>query len=526
MSSQFSSKGAYSNYLNNTAGNRSLMNPYCLNPLFDPNMLAAMLTSGIGGGVMDPFSAMNYLNQMGSYQDILRQYQSNISSITNLATSLSNTSSNVTNMNNALTMSTTSNNINSNLNQFGNLNNLSNLTVKQMINLANNSSSSTASRSSPLYQQSSTKTTTTTTSSTIKERPDISITPVGTSSYKQKFPSNFPQGSKTNSQMSVLKNSNQPKSTSTKPSSSSPKPVAPPIPPKPIADPVKPIPPVKSVPVASKPVSAPKTIVPPAKPVSVPSKSIPAPVKPIPVKPIQKSTPPSKPPASKQSSQLRVSTSVPQPAHHNPSVPYSSLKGSGVVSPNMMMKQIPTNIQGRSGNTLQHKLQSKKQQPVNPVKKQQKTNLPSSLSNFHSIHTPFSGSSHFLPAELSVSVNTVPKGQSSKSPSLRKQKSMKSTELLNPLTQSKVNETLSALSQLQQHSSIEIIPQQKTQNLDFAKNLPKALSVLPQCMPESLKSSGDLSVFEIPKKSGNTTNNKRNDKPPANDGVEIITLDD
>lgn len=517
MSNQFNSKGAYSNYHNSTtSGNRSLMNPFCLNPLLDPTMLAAMLSSGVGGGVMDPYFAMNYLNQMGNYQDIFRQYQSNISSITNLATSLSNTSSssNVTNMNNASTMSTTtSNNSNitttPNVNQFANINNHSNLTVKQKINLANNSATT---RSSPLYQQSST---TTTTTSSIKERPDISITPVGSSSYKQKFPSNsnFPQTSKT-SQMSLLKNS---PTTLSIPSSSIP----PPIPPvKSFSTPVKPIsksnttksiPPIKSSSTPPKPPPVSKSIIPPVK---------------------------SLPPSTKQSPQMRVTN--PQPAHN--SSQYTSLKGNNtVVTPSMLTLPSSSSSstsastqQNRAGNTLQHKLQSKKQSSVmNPVKKSQKstTNFPQ-LSNYHHhhLHTQFSSSPSqhsYLPSELSVSVNPVGKFPTSKSPIFRKQKSQELSTTTN-LSQSKVNETLTALSQLQQQNSIEIIPQQK--NLDFAKNLTKSLNGMPQGMPENLKSSGDLSVFEITKKSANpTTNNnsnKRNEKTATKESVEIITLDD
>lgn len=126
-------------------------------------------------------------------------------------------------------------------------------------------------------------------------------------------------------------------------------------------------------------------------------------------------------------------------------------------------------------------------------------------------------------------MNPVGKAPSSKSPNIRtKQKAIKPTELSSPsssMSQAKVNENLSAFTQLKQHSAIEIIPQQKNQTLDFAKNLPKSINIMPQGMPESLKTSGDLSVFEIPKKSANPTN-KRNEKSASKDSVEIITLDD
>lgn len=484
------------------------MNPYCLNPLFDPSMFAAMLTSGMSGGMMDPLSAMNYLNQMGSYQDILRQYQSNLSSMTNLATSLSNASSSATSISNVLTMSTASSNqppINTspNLAQFGNLNNLSNLTVKQMLSLAN-SSASTAPRSSPLYQQSSAKTTTTT--STIKERPDISITPVGSSlPYKQKLPKhpsqNDPfsmhlakpgQASKSishssNSQVSLLKPSLQSKSA-----------------------------PLKHIPALPKPVSAPPKISAPPKQISTPPKQVSAP-------------------------QIRVSKSLiePQPAH-NSSLSYSNLKGSRLVNPShsgMSVKSTanPSNIQGQSGTSLQHKLLSKKQ-PLpstalpNPMKKQKSTKFPSQVpSTFQSLLNALPGSSQpFLPSELSVSMSPVPKGQSSKLPTFRKQKPLKPIEVASSLSQSNT-EALSMLSQLQHHSGIEIIPQQKGQTLDFPRNLPNlpaSLSVVPQGLPESVKATNDVTLFELPRKQANVPSAKRNEKPAPKDSVEIITLDD
>ena len=490
MNNQFNSKGAYSKYLN-TSGNRSLMNPYCLNPLFDPSMFAAMLTSGMSGGMMDPLSAMNYLNQMGSYQDILRQYQNNLSSMTNLATSLSNASSNATIVSNVLTMSTASSNqppINTtpNLAQFGNLNNLSNLTVKQMLSLAN-SSASTAPRSSTLYQQSSTKTTATT--STIKERPDISITPVGTSNpYKQKPPKHPSQNDPFSHLLAKQAQTSKsiPQSTNSQVSLLKP-PVQPKMPPFP------------------KQISAPSKISAPPKQVSAP--------------------------------QIRVSKSLlePQPAH-NSSLSFSSLKGSALVNPShssLSVKQTnPSNFQGRSGTSLQHKLLSKKQpQPstslLNPMKKQKSTKFPLPMpSTFHSLLNPLPGSSQpFLPSELSVSMGPVSKGQSSKPPSFRKQKPSKPMEVSSSLSQSNT-EALSMLSQLQHHSGIEIIPQQKSQTLDFPRNLPASLSVVPQSLPESVKTSNDISVFELPRKQGNVSSGKRNEKPAAKDNVEIITLDD
>ncbi|EFN67385.1 hypothetical protein EAG_00889, partial [Camponotus floridanus] len=87
---QFGSKSNFTNFMSASEPNRSMINPYFMNSLVDANMLSAILTSGLSGNMMDPISAMSYLNQVGSYQDILRQYQNNLSSLTNLASGLSN----------------------------------------------------------------------------------------------------------------------------------------------------------------------------------------------------------------------------------------------------------------------------------------------------------------------------------------------------------------------------------------------------------------------------------------------------
>ena len=509
MNNQFNSKGAYSNYLNSSTGNRSLMNPYCLNPLFDPSMFAAMLTSGMSGGMMDPLSTMNYLNQMGSYQDILRQYQSNLSSMTNLATSLSNASSSVKNSN-ALTMSTASSSLNTtpNLGNFGNLNNFGNLTVKQMLNLAN-SSALTTPRSSTLYQQTSTKTATTT--STIKERPDISITPVGSSiPYKQKPSKHVSQNDPFTIHLSKQAQANK----------------------------SIPLPPTSQVSLLKSSVIQNKSAAP--KQIPTPPKQIPTPPKQIPAPPKQISTPANQVSAS----QIRLPKSLiePQPAH-NSSFSHSALKGSSVANQSLsglnVKSSVPSSIQaGHSGTSLQHKLLSKKQPQLsttvpNPMKKQRSNKLPPPIaSTFQNLLSTLSNSSQsFLPSELSgLSVRPIPKAQNSKPSSFRKQKPLKpSMDVPSSLAQSKTAEAFSMLSQLQQHSHLEIIPQQKnqTKTLEFAKNLPSSLSVVPQGMTETVKPTGDsISVFELPRKTGIAPSSKRNEKPAAKDNVEIITLDD
>lgn len=90
-------------------------------------------------------------------------------------------------------------------------------------------------------------------------------------------------------------------------------------------------------------------------------------------------------------------------------------------------------------------------------------------------------------------------------------------------------EALSMLSQLQQHSHLEIIPQQKNPqikaNVDFSKNLSSSVSVVPQkkLVSEPLRqpNSDCMTLYDLPR--GKSA--KPVDKS-ANDSVEIITLDD
>ncbi|XP_046833228.1 uncharacterized protein LOC124430542 isoform X2 [Vespa crabro] len=503
---QFNSKNTFANYIG-TPGNRALMNPYFMNPLIDPNMLSAMLASSLGGNMMDPLSAMSYLNQVGNYQDILRQYQTNLSSLSNLTSSLNSTTATVPSISNIQTMSTSSSNT-STPSSITNLNSINTLTVQQLLNLSNSTVQNT--RSTPTYHQATTKTTTTT--SVTKDRPNISITPVSTS---------LPQKSK--------------------PSRPSPQTDALPVH----------IPKSLQISQASKTISHPSTTQ-----VSLLKPSIIQQVK-------------TSPPKQMTAPQIRVSKSLtePQPAHNSslshaplknnspsnssvvPQVAHASISQSLNLKPSLPMN-LPTS---RSGTSLQHKLLSKKnsQRPYHhtyvqgSLRKQKliNKNLPIMSSNFPNIVNNMTGNSSlgqtsYIPTELSgISVSPVAqsgiKGSNAKISNYKRPSTKPKSVIMdvqNPLSnsfpQTTSAEALSMLSQLQQHSHLEIIPQQKSQiktNVDFSKNLSSSVSVVPQKVSETLRqpNSDCMTLYDLPRgKSG-----KKVDKS-ANDSVEIITLDD
>ncbi|KAG7213991.1 hypothetical protein KM043_001364 [Ampulex compressa] len=503
---QFHSKSNFASYMG-TPGNRSLMNPYFMNPLVDPNMFSALFASGLGGNMMDSLSAMSYLNQVGSYQDILRQYQNNLSSLTNLTNSLSNTVVSTSNISSVPTISTTSSSISGSMNS---LNSLNNLTVQQL--LAMSSSGVSTSRSTPMYNQAMSKTTTTT--SMTKDRPSISITPVS-ASLSQKSKQSKPS----------------------QPSDSMP----------------VHIPKSLQISQASKPI-----LQPPSNQVSLLKPSIVQQVK-------------TSPPKQMSAPQIRVSKSLtePQPAH-NSSLPHSPLKSAGATNPSPLpqvahaamtpslgMKQsLPMNVPAsRTGTSLQHILLSKKnsQRPYthaqNPVRKTKPAKtMPVLPSSFPNLLNAIPGSSSmpqppFIPPELSgISVSPVAqsgaKGTGGKFAGYKKPSAKSKTTVVEPpgslsssFGQSNSVEALSMLTQLQQHSHLEIIPQQKTQlkaSVDYAKNLPASVSVVPQKLGDTLRQSNAecVQLYDLPRaKSGNTSSNRKPDKV-ANDSVEIITLDD
>lgn len=510
---QFNAKTNFANYMG-ASGNRSLMNPYFMHPLVDPNILSAIFTSGLSGSMMDPLSAMNYLNQMGSsYQDILRQYQNNLSSLSNLTGGLNNTIATASNISNVPTMSTSTSSINTTPNM-SNLGNLNNLMVQQLLSLSNSTASTV--RSTPMYQQATTTKTTSTTASITKDRPSISITPVNTVLPKSK-------PSKQSSQSDTL-----------------------------------PIQLSKSLQISQ-----------PAKPVLQPPSTQVSLLKPSIIQHVKTS-----PPKQMTAPQIRVSKSLtePQPAH-NPSLSHSPLKSSAttnptvvpqvahsVIGPSMNLKQtLPMNVPtSHSGTSLQHKLLSKKnsQRPYsqvnmqNPMRKTKPAKtMPTLSSNFSNLLNAMPGNSSmaqppFIPPELSgISVSPVNPQTGLKGPSIKytnyKKSSAKtkppaavdtSSSLSSSFPQGSSVEALSMLSQLKQHSHLEIIPQQKVQikpTMEYPKNLSSSVSVVPQKISDPLRPSNTdcMTIFDLPRGKSSSVSSKKGEKP-ANDSVEIITLDD
>lgn len=531
---QFSSKSNYASYIGASGPNRSMMNPYYMSPLVDPAVLSALLASNI----MDPLSAMNYLNQVGSYQDILRQYQSNLSSLTNLTGGLNNPGTTMTGISNVSTLSTTSSSINtSSINtNIGNLSNLNNMTVQQLLSLSN-STASTTSRPTPMYHQTTSKTSTT--MSVTKDRPSISITPVTTSLSQQ-----------------------QPHKT--KPSSKQPSAQSDPLPvhiPKSLQ-----ISPTKSVLHSSNTAQ-----------VSL--------LKPSVIQQVKTS-----PPKQVSAPQIRVSKSLiePQPAH-NSSLSHSPLKsgsGGGVSNPAvvpqvahtagpmgapvvMKNQSLPMNLPAsRSGTSLQHKLLSKKnsqrqypqtslQNLMRKTKVASKT-MPVLPGNFPNLLNAMpSGSPAMAPpfipppelSGISVSAVTQPTGMKATKYHGYKKSSVKSKATTATTTTTAVDvssslpasfsqgssvEALSMLSQLKQHSHLEIIPQQKTSlkpSMDYSKGLSSSVTVVPQKIPtsETLRPSTTaecMPMYDMPRgKPPANISAKKTDKL-SHDSVEIITLDD
>lgn len=558
--SQFSSKGNFMNYMGASGPNRSMINPYFMNPLVDANMLSAILASGLSSNMMDPLAAMTYLNQVGSYQDILRQYQNNLSSLSNLASglnnpgttitsALNNPGTTITNISNVSTMNTSSSSINTSSN-IANLNTLKGsldpmtTSVQQLLSLSNSTAST--SRPTPMYHQAVAKTSTT--MSITKDRPNISITPVSTSMSQQPHHKTKQPGKQPSSQTEPVLPVHIPKSLQISP---------------------------------TKPVLHSSTT---TAQVSLLKPSIIQQVK-------------SSPPKQMGAPQIRVSKSLtePQPAH-NPSLSHSPLKNSGsTVTTNpaaamphvahtsmgapVIMKQqqtLPMNLPNvsRSGTSLQHKLLSKKnsQRPYSAQTNMQNHSVrkAKSMAKTTAMPVPISGSfpnllnamspaasaaamsqSPFIPPELSgISVSPVGSQPGSiktvaasakyhnykKSIGKPKPPATPAMEVPSSLPASFPSgssvEALSMLSQLQQHSHLEIIPQQKASlkpSIDYSKTLSSSVSVVPPKVSETLRPSTTadcMSMYDISRgKTANVSNKKTQDKLLA-DNVEIITLDD
>jgi len=243
----------------------------------------------------------------------------------------------------------------------------------------------------------------------------------------------------------------------------------------------------------------------------------------------------------------------------------------------VIMKQqqaLPMNLPNvsRSGTSLQHKLLSKKNsRPYStqtnvqnhPVRKAKtaktaamsmpmSSNFPNLLNAMPSASSVTMPQPPFIPPELSgisvsaigsqsVGIKTAAAAAAAKYHSYKKSISKpKSTvtpaiEVPSSLPASFSSgssvEALSMLSQLQQHSHLEIIPQQKAplkSNIDY-KTLSSSVNVVPSKVPETLRSSTTadcISMYDLPR--GKTTNvsNKKTQDKLLTDNVEIITLDD
>lgn len=485
LMNQFNMKNPYNAYLGGHT-NPGLLNPYFINPLVDPNMLSALLSSGLSGNMMDSFSAMTYLNQLGNYQDIIRQYQNNISSLTNMTACMSSTTT-VTSSTIGGTPTTSYSNINQN-----DCNTLNDLTIQQWLNMGGNSVG-TGPRSVMYPPVPMTKpsipVTTSTPSVLAKDRPNISITPVTHNTHKIKAHKPI-SGMETIGQEQKLQQTSQ----------------------------------------------VPKSIVYPSTNQVSLLKSSSLQIKSVPPKPVTAPL-------------LRVSKSLtePQPAHNNP--PLSSLKsnGSGLsVTPatvshiphgtmnNLTVKPLQMNVPNITpqsfGTSLQHKLLLKKtpQQShalMNPqkfMKKPKPLKETSTKNNSHSnLMTKMSSiipQKPYLPSDLGgVSVNPV--SQTLITPTNRlpnyKKPMMKPKPMDNPSTFSQPGSVESMLCQLKQHSHLEIIPQQKNQKQN----------ILPPQKNENSSPIDPITVHDVSRgKSGNVSSKKT--EVTSNDRVEIITLDD
>ncbi|XP_063980045.1 calcineurin-binding protein cabin-1-like isoform X2 [Diachasmimorpha longicaudata] len=468
MMGPFSNK-SYSGYMG-TAGNQAMMPPYLMNSLMDHNMITAMLGSSLGSNLIDSLSAMNYLSQVGNYQDILRQYQNNLTSMGglpgygNLSTPLSSSSGTLPTMS---TINTSSSMPQSGMPGMGTMSNLGSLTAHQLLSLQN---SATALTSAGMYNQVKP----TTTSSSGKDHShSVSITPVGGSQKKKHVG---------HGDMSHVKMS---------------------------------------------------------------QKQLPSPTQVSLLKPTVIQPPKTTPPKLMSAPQIRVSKNLtePQPAHNaslsvspmksaspsgiNLPVSHASLQNSG-----LNIKPVPMGMQ--RGTSLQHKLLSKKQgQPLpqklqqNQLKKQrpaksQVSALPVHYDRFRGI-----SGAPFIPSELSgISVSPVSQSMASKippKPAFRKSNKPKGLDMTggiqSTIPASNTAETYSMLSQLKQHAHLEIIPQKgHSKNIDFGKNLPLSLSVVPQKGPEAGRPVG--------MDSWKSSSAAKKGEKSLKDSVEIITLDD
>ncbi|KAF7992530.1 hypothetical protein HCN44_004874 [Aphidius gifuensis] len=503
LQNPFNTSGAYGNYLGAT-GNQSLMAPFYM---MDPNMLSAVIASGLSGNMMDPLATVNYLARMGNYQDMYRQYSnlSSLSSFGNLPTSLPSVSSISTMSTSATSNSTSSQPI---VSVHGSLmTNAGNPTVQHVLN--KKKSTSTPTTYNPMTFNQSKPITTISSLSSKELSHSVSITPVTAANSKQKSIHIPVHTDPVSAQFAKVIDAAQP---------------------------------LKSI--SHSPTQMPLL------------KSSPATQLPLP----QSSTSPL--PKQMSATQIRISKTLsePQPAH-NSSFSVSPVKSSGSTgislppvginhqSSSLNIQSVPHGMSQSYGPSLQQKLQFKKQgQPIstsqktsssNPAKKQKtslKNQIPSLPTNIQNLLNMGGAgaiaAAPFVPSELgglSVSAvnHSINQKGSSKLSSFRKPSKSKTGDLptssQNSVLQPSPSEALSMLSQLQQHSHLEIIPQAKTYKsaVDYSTNVPSSSSVLPKKTVDNTRSV--VSPHDASRKSNNSQ--KQIDKH-VHDKVEIITLDD
>ncbi|XP_011308750.1 calcineurin-binding protein cabin-1 [Fopius arisanus] len=456
---QFNAKMGFAGNMSGTTS-QPLMNPFFVNPLMDQNMVSAMLATGLGGNMMDPYSAVNYLK---NYQDILRQYQSNLSSIgglagfSNLPISHSSSSGTLPMMNS--TINTTSSMPQAGMPGLGSMNNMGSLTVQQLLNMQNSTASTTSGMISTPKDHSH----------------SVSITPVAHSKKSKHLHDIAPLGKMQKpltspTQVSLLKPSvlQSPKTT----------------PPKQMSAPQIRV---------SKSLTEPQ----PAHNASL-------------LNPIKSASP--------SGINLPVSHASLQASGLNiKPVSMGMQRGTSLQHKLLSKKQGQPLAQKPQHNP--HQNPHKKQK----VKPQMAGVHPGHYERFMEM----AGSPFRPCELSGISVSPVSQTVASKiplKPTFRKSGKSKGVDMTGgSIPGTSTAETYSVLNQLQQQSHLEIIPQGKhSKNIDFGKNLPLPLGGIPQkeARPAGTES---MAVYEVPRRAGNPA--KKTEKS-LKDNVEIITLDD
>ena len=409
------------------SSNSTPSNPYCLNSFLNPSILSAVLTPGFNTDMID--SAVNYFNRVGTYQNMFHQYQNNLNAISSLHMSYNNKNST----------------------------NISNTQKPCSVNPIN------------------------TYFNTVKERPDISITPVVSNISKTKLKS------------SKIASSNHPQNDHSMISLHLPKSVQ-----------------------------------------LTPAQQLPL------IKPVSQ---------IQRASQKLEDKQIPLISKKNTlgnslNLHHLTLRQT---NPSPMAISTSSRIAAQSAPSLQHKLLSKQdhQRSYQTINTTTNTNtIKNPRHNRTTIHTSYpkllnTEDTPFLSPDLTaITVNAIPSttSQYSKlnqdfSKSIESRSSTAQIPL-NSLRDPNNSNTLSVLTQLQQHTHLEIIPQ--TSNVKHGIDGVSCSDRFtgPQNTSEStnLLTSDSVTVFEISRRQESTTDSpnlqrKSRDKSEKNH-VEIITLDD